>query len=188
MPETPPDAAARRTAPPVICYPPDTLPAPDLALYARARDGAAKTAELLLPPRAARYPCTNALLTGGQYHHHCHSNLVRALAAETGLTPDAAEPHVHDVLNLFMCTGFARDSQRYFTKASPARAGDHVEVFAEIDLLGALSACPWGDCGTNSPMTATCHPLLVEILAPAPGALARWRPPAPAPYDRSHGL
>ena len=60
-----------------------------------------------------------------------------------------AERHVHDVLNVFMCTGFERDTHRYFMKASPVRPGDFIEFFAEIDLLGALSACPGGDCGAT---------------------------------------
>ncbi len=38
-------------------------------------------------------PYTHCLLTdGGQYHHCCHSNLTRALAAETGLPLREAEP------------------------------------------------------------------------------------------------
>ena len=60
-----------------------------------------------------------------------------------------AELHVHDVLNVFMCTGFTRDTHQYFMKASPVRPGDFIEFFAEIDLLGALSACPGGDCGAS---------------------------------------
>ena len=48
-----------------------------------------------------------------------------------------------------MCTGFTRDTGQYFMKASPARAGDSIEFFAEIDLLGVLSACPGGDCGAE---------------------------------------
>ena len=31
-------------------------------------------------------PYTNALLSGGQYHHCCHSNITRALSVETGMT------------------------------------------------------------------------------------------------------
>ena len=89
-------------------------------------------------------PYTNALLSGGQYHQCCHSNLTRALAAETGMSLSQAEPHVHDVLNVFMCTGFTRDTGQYFMKASPVRPGDYLEFFAEVDLLGALSACPGG--------------------------------------------
>ncbi len=135
-------------------------------------------------------PYTHNLLShGAQYHHCCHSNLTRALAAKTGLTLHNAEAHVHDVLNVFMCTGFTRDSGQYFMKASPVRPGDYLEFFAEIDLLGALSACPGGDCSSeHSSDSARCHPLKVEILCPDPAALGGWREPAPNGYDRSHGL
>lgn len=134
-------------------------------------------------------PYTHALLShGGQYHHCCHSNLTRALAAETGLTVQEAEGYVHDVLNVFMCTGFTRDTGQYFMKASPVRPGDYLEFFAEIDLLGALSACPGGDCSAeHSSDTAACYPLKVEILAPDPAALTGWEPPVRNLYDRSHG-
>jgi len=134
-------------------------------------------------------PYTHALLSdGGQYHHCCHSNLTRALAAETGLPLAEAERHVHDVLNVFMCTGFTRDTGQYFMKASPVRPGDYLEFIAEIDLLGALSACPGGDCSAeHSSDAAACHPLRIEVLRPAPGALQGWTPAAPSRYDRSHG-
>jgi len=135
-------------------------------------------------------PYTHNLLShGGQYHHCCHSNLSRALATETGLPTQEAEFHVHDVLNVFMCTGFTRDSGQYFMKASPVRPGDYIEFFAEIDLLGALSACPGGDCSSeHSSDTAACHPLLVEILRSDPATLSGWQPPSPNSYDRSHGV
>ena len=42
-----------------------------------------------------------------------------------------------------MATGFDGEGQ-YFMKATPARKGDFLEFFAEVDLLGALSACPGG--------------------------------------------
>jgi uncharacterized protein YcgI (DUF1989 family) len=133
-------------------------------------------------------PYTHRLLTGCTYHHCCHSNLTRALSAELGLSLVAAERHVHDVLNVFMCTGFTADTGQYFMKASPARAGDYLELFAEIDLLGALSACPGGDCSAeHSSDAAICHPLRVEVLRPAPAALAGWASPPPNCYDRSHG-
>ena len=133
-------------------------------------------------------PYTQRLLGGVDYHHCCHSNLTRALAAARALPPAAAERHVHDVLNVFMCTGFTRDRHRYFMKASPVRPGDFLELFAEIDLLGALSACPGGDCSTShSSDAAACHPLKVEILRPAPGALAGWTPPTRSPYAGHHG-
>jgi uncharacterized protein YcgI (DUF1989 family) len=132
-------------------------------------------------------PYTHRLLAGGDYHHCCHSNLTRALAAETGMSLAEAEPHVHDVLNVFMCTGFTRDTGQYFMKASPVRPGDSLEFFAEIDLLGALSACPGGDCSAeHSSDAAACHPLLVEILRPkAPPA--GWTPPPRNPYGGGHG-
>jgi uncharacterized protein YcgI (DUF1989 family) len=133
-------------------------------------------------------PYTNRLLRGVDYHHCCHSNLTRALARARGMALAAAEPLVHDVLNVFMCTGFTGDSHQYFMKASPVRPGDFIEFFAEIDLLGALSACPGGDCGAeHSSETATCHPLKVEIYRPRPGALDGWQPFLPVPYSGGHG-
>jgi Uncharacterized conserved protein len=87
--------------------------------------------------------------------------------------PRAVEHHVHDVLNVFMCTGFTRDTHQYFMKASPVRPGDFIEFFAEIDLLGALSACPGGDCSaTHSSDAAACYPLKIEIFEPDRTTLA----------------
>ena len=123
-------------------------------------------------------PYTHRLLSGDDYHHCCHSNLTRAFAEKTGRRQREAEPFIHDVLNVFMCTGFTRDTGQYFMKATPVRPGDFIEFFAEVDLLGALSACPGGDCGAeHSSDVAACHPLLVEIYAPA-SAPVRWKSPA----------
>ncbi len=133
-------------------------------------------------------PYTNRLLAGVDYHHCCHSNLTRAFAKATGKSLAEAEPFVHDVLNVFMCTGFTHDTHRYFMKASPVRPGDFLEFFAEIDLLGALSACPGGDCAaTHSSDAVVCHPLAVEIFRPRAERLAGWRPAEPNPYPRTHG-
>lgn len=280
MSNPPLDADQRRKIAPVICYPTETLPVPDMALYRRARAGAQKVDELRVAPRDAasfrvkagqffritsvegpqvgdlnlwnaddpneRFysgksralhgthlsvgdrmwsnfaalrpmatlvedtldwygidgfggsvhdvigtrcdPYTHNLLSGGQYHHCCHSNLTRAFADATGCTLAEAEPHVHDVLNVFMCTGFTRDTGQYFMKASPVRPGDYLEFFAEIDLLGALSACPGGDCSAqHSSDCAACYPLLVEVFSPAEAALQHWERPGLNGYDRSHG-
>lgn len=120
-------------------------------------------------------PYTNRLLSGGDYHHCCHSNLTRALAGAKGFAFREAEPHVHDVLNVFMCTGFTKDTHQYFMKASPVRPGDYIEFFAEIDLIGALSACPGGDCSaTHSSDAAACYPLKVEIFRPDMELLKDW--------------
>lgn len=280
MTKMPFDAEERRMVRPVICYPNETLPAPDLALYRAARDVAQKVDEVIVPPRDAaafrvaagqffrissiegaqvgdlnlwhahdlseRFysgktralhgthisvgermwssfphlrpmativadslawygidpyggsvhdvigtrcdPYTGNLLAGSQYHYCCHSNLTRALADAMGVSLFEAEPHVHDVLNVFMCTGFTRETGQYFMKASPVRPGDYLEFFAEIDLLGALSACPGGDCSTeHSSDAAACFPLKVEVFAPPAGALGDWVSPAVNGYDRSHG-
>jgi uncharacterized protein len=110
-------------------------------------------------------PYTHKLLSGGDYHHCCHSNLTRALADHRGMTFAEAEPHIHDVLNVFMCTGFTRDTHQYFMKASPVRPGDFIEFYAEMDLVVALSACPGGDCSaSHSSDEARCYPLRVEVL------------------------
>ena len=280
MCNAPSDAEARRAIKPVICYPTDTLPEPDMAAYEAARIGAEVVDTVIVPPREAasftapaghffritsvegpqvgdlnlwnandlserffsgktralhgthvttddrlwsnlphmrpmatvthdtlgwygidQYggsvhdvigtrcdPYTHNLLSGGQYHHCCHSNLTRVLSDHSGLSLAEAEPHVHDVLNVFMCTGFTRDTGQYFMKASPVRPGDYIEFFAEIDLLGALSACPGGDCSSeHSSDSAACYPLQIDILRPAAGTLDRWHAPAANGYDRSHG-
>ena len=281
MTDQPKDAEARRAVAPVICYPTETLPQPDLAPLRDALAEAKVTETTLAPPREActfrvpagaffritsvegpqvgdlnlwnaddlseRFysgktralhgthvstgdrlwssfpflrpmativedsldwygidafggsvhdvigtrcdPYTHHLLSGDHYHHCCHSNLIRGLAAATGLSPSEAERHVHDVLNVFMCTGFTRDTGQYFMKASPVRPGDHITFFAEINLLGALSACPGGDCSAeHSSDVAACYPLQVDILTPSAASLENWRPPAISGYDRSHGL
>ena len=131
-------------------------------------------------------PYTGRLLAGDDYHHCCHSNLTRALADALGMSLDESELHVHDVLNVFMCTGFTRERGEYFMKASPVRPGDHIDFLAEIDLLGALSACPGGDCSaTHSSDEEACFPLLVEVFE---GEFPEgWQSPDRNSYDRSHG-
>ena len=127
-------------------------------------------------------PYTNRLLTGTDYHHCCHSNLVRALAAETALATAEAERHVHDVLNVFMCTGFEPGSGRYIMKASPARRGDRFTLFAEFDLLAALSACPGGDCASgHSSDAAQCYPIQMDVIEPAE-PLDGWAEPQSPGY------
>lgn len=133
-------------------------------------------------------PYTNDVLNGTDYHYCCHSNLTRALASHQNSSLIGAEPKVHDVLNVFMCTGFMPDTKQYFMKASPVQPGDYIEFFAEIDLIGGLSACPGGDCSsTHSSNTAACYPLKVEIYRPADDALTGWQPPALNGYSRKHG-
>lgn len=132
-------------------------------------------------------PYTHHLLTGEDYHNTCHSNLTRALATHLEKPLSEAESLVHDVLNVFMCTGFTKDTAQYFMKASPARKGDYIEFFAEIDILGVLSACPGGDCGReHSSDSAQCYPLHVTTYAPAAGTLDGWYSPSVNRYSRRH--
>ena len=128
------------------------------------------------------------MLTGEDFDFHCHSNLVRAVAPH-GLT----EFDVHDVLNVFQCTGLNR-ADKYFMRASPAKVGDHIEFFAEIDLLCALSTCPGGDLSValwgpdaQDPISV-CRPLGVEVHALDPALLAKWKPPESPAYKGAHGL
>lgn len=133
-------------------------------------------------------PYVNRMLTGEDFDFCCHSNLVRAVAPH-GLT----ELDVHDVLNVFQCTGLnAQD--KYFMRASPARTGDHLEFFAEIDLLCALSTCPGGDLSVplwgpeaRDPLEV-CRPLGIEVYEVDKAVLAGWKPPSVAAYGGGHGL
>jgi len=134
-------------------------------------------------------PYTNHMLNGVDYHHCCHSNLSRALAEHLGVEPKEVEQHIHDVLNVFMCTGFTRDTQQYFMKASPVRPGDYIELFAETDLLGALSTCPGGDCGSSHSDDSTqCYPLQVDVYRSSAPAMSDWEPSRISGYSRTHGL
>ena len=210
----PPDAAARRSAPPVLTYPVEHLPSFNAAFYNEARAELLKVAEITVPPREARAfevpagqffrivsvegpqvgdlnlwnahdlterfysgktralhathlstgdrlwstfprlrpmatithdtldwygwdedgagvhdiigtrcdPYTNLLLKGTEYHHRCHSNLTRALATERNLPLEEAEVHIHDVMNVFMCTGYTRDTHSVLHESKPRSA------------------------------------------------------------------
>ena len=133
-------------------------------------------------------PYTNNLLSGKQYHNCCHSNLTRALAASQNLSLTAAEQLIHDVLNVFMCTGFTQDTHQYFMKASPVRPGDYLEMFAETDILVGLSTCPGGDCSSeHSSDTVECYPLAIEVYEPARD-LSNWESSRLNEYNRTHGI
>ncbi|MEY2582975.1 MAG: uncharacterized protein QOE09_2824 [Ilumatobacteraceae bacterium] len=133
-------------------------------------------------------PYVNQLLSGAAYDFHCHSNLTRAVA-QFGLT----EFDVHDVINLFQVTGLMPDDKRYFMKTCPAKPGDYVEVFAEIDLLMAISLCPGGDLavplwGEGSDAEPNCNPLRVEVFEPDAALLGGWEPAPRASYSGVTGL
>ena len=62
-------------------------------------------------------------------------------------------------------------------------------VFAEINLLGALSACPGGDCGSeHSSDVAKCYPLKVSIWDVDKKYLDGISFSKTSSYNRSHGI
>jgi len=105
---------------------------------------------------------TYKLITGNERFGSCHTYIREAIKEH-----NLEESDVHDVWNIFMCTGFTRDTNQYFCKPSPAERGDSIEFIAEMDLLLALSTCPQGDVslpvGQDVP-DSLCHPFLVEIF------------------------
>ena len=134
-------------------------------------------------------PYTSKLLSNTDYHYCCHSNLTRALVNEKGIKLNEAEKLVHDVLNVFMCTGFTNDTKQYFMKSSPVRPGDYLEFFAETDLLGVLSTCPGGDCGSeHSSDNVKCYPLKVSIWSAPEALLKDLTSSKISSYNRSHGI
>ena len=133
-------------------------------------------------------PYTLKLLSGDDYHYCCHSNLLRALIKEKGIDMNKAENLIHDVLNVFMCTGFTNDTKQYFMKASPSRKGDYLEFYAETNILGILSACPGGDCSeSHSSDQAKCFPLKVSIWQNKSGNNKQFTSDI-SNYNKNHGL
>ena len=134
-------------------------------------------------------PYVHKLLNGEDFDISCHSNLVRAIAPY-----HLTELDVHDVLNIFQVTGLTRDGDRYYVKPSPAKQGDFLEFFAEIDLLCAISTCPHGDLSLAmwgpeaADPVSTCRPLGVTIYRPSPELLHGWTSPLPVEYRGVHGV
>lgn len=93
------------------------------------------------------------LRTGLRHQPNCNDNLKAALKA-IGFPDD----HVHDAFNIFMTTG-CDDQHRLFYVDPEARKGDYVELYAEIDLVCAVSCCPGASSGSEP------HGLLLETFA-----------------------
>lgn len=96
------------------------------------------------------------LRTGEHDLPNCRTNLTEAVA-EFGLGPEAP----HDPFNIFMVTGINTEHRTFYDPTVAAK-GDYVELYAEMDLICALSACP-GACSGPEP-----GGLRVEIWAPRP--------------------
>ena len=62
-----------------------------------------------------------------------------------GLTPD----DTHDSFSIFMHRKFGED-QKLVSLPSPVKAGESIDLLAEMDLLIAMTACPSEKNGTNN--------------------------------------
>jgi uncharacterized protein YcgI (DUF1989 family) len=71
----------------------------------------------------------------------CQENIADAIEAH-GLTP----MDVHDPFNVFMNTGLDENDQLFFIDPD-ARAGDYLELRAEMNCLIAISTCPGRSSG-----------------------------------------
>src|SRR5215211_2372047 len=147
---------------PMLTFTNDTLPREPTANGGRVHD--------LLGSRCVPY--LYKLIDGRDFNLTCHNNLARAIAPH-----HLTELDVHDVLNIFQVTGLDPVHEIYFMEPSPAKRGDFLEFFAEIDLLCAISNCPGGDLsvtrrGPNrgDPLP-TCKPLGIEVYDVDPGLL-----------------
>ena len=134
-------------------------------------------------------PYVRKMMIGDDYDFCCQSNLTRAIAPYR-----LVESDVHDPLNVFQVTGLTKDG-RYSHKPSVAKRGDFFEFFAEIDLLCAISTCPWGDLSvsmwsgaSNEELLANCRPLGIEVSDPDPALLEGWKSPSPPDYKGMHGM
>jgi len=88
-------------------------------------------------------------------HASCYNNLNKALA-EFGLPA----PDQHYPFNLFMNTVI--DSSGKVSVERPlSKAGDYIELRAEMDLIIAISACPCSESVCNG---YKCTPIAVEIV------------------------
>jgi uncharacterized protein YcgI (DUF1989 family) len=97
--------------------------------------------------------------TGRRGLPSCYDNLCQAIAP-FGLAADA----VHDNLNLFQKSRLMPDGLIQ-TVRSDAKPGDHVDFYAEIDLLLAASLCPRGSGGREPDDPAQERfPITVQIL------------------------
>jgi uncharacterized protein YcgI (DUF1989 family) len=136
-------------------------------------------------------PYTNYLMSGGENANHCcHSNLTRQAVLRDAAEHGLSEEDIHDVLNVFMCTGFTKDTHQYFTKPSPVDVGDYIEFVAEIDLLVSASTCPQGDvslaCGAGG--EPVVYPLGVQVYKVDEGLLEGWSPSEINGYSGNHGM
>ncbi|WP_328803430.1 urea carboxylase-associated family protein [Paenibacillus silvestris] len=88
-------------------------------------------------------------------HASCYHNLNQALAEFTIPVPDQHYP-----INLFMNT-IIEPSGKITVGKPLSKAGDYIDLRAEMDLIIAVSACPCSESACNG---FKCTPIDVEIM------------------------
>lgn len=88
------------------------------------------------------------------HHPNCHDNLAAALR-QAGVQPGP----IPNALNFFMHVDVAPDGRLSFAPPG-SKAGDWMELRAEMDLAVAVTACPASTCNGG----AEPRPLAVEML------------------------
>jgi uncharacterized protein YcgI (DUF1989 family) len=90
-----------------------------------------------------------------EYHPSCQENLSKALK-EYGITAE----QIPDPFNIFM--NISVDRKGNLTVEEPlSKAGEHIELEAEMDLIIAVAACSVDESKCNA---YGCKPILVEIF------------------------
>ena len=123
MSNAPLDAEERRAIEPVICYPTETLPQPDMALYASFRDGLVVVDTTTAAPREAA-----AIKVPAGHFLRIHS---------------VEGPQVGD-LNLFNAQNLA---ERFYSGKTRALHGTHITTG---DRMWASFPASWCRIGTTS--------------------------------------
>lgn len=93
------------------------------------------------------------LRTGRKGMPNCNTNIKNALR-DIGFSDE----YVHDAFNVFMTTGYDTD-HRLFHVPSEAQKGDYIELYAEIDLVCAVSCCPGTSSGNEH------YPITVQVFS-----------------------
>jgi uncharacterized protein YcgI (DUF1989 family) len=142
-------------------------------------------------------PYLYKLITGEEVDYTCHTLLSRAVPP-LYLT----ELDVHDLVNLFQPAHLDPADEIPIMDTVPARRGDFVDFFAEIDLLCGLAACQSGDASISGSQVAggqrlrgdgrgdpfpTCKDLGVEIYDIDQDVLGSWSPPEPVDLSSVYG-
>lgn len=137
------------------------------------------------------------IVEGREVDFTCHTLLSRAIAPY-----HLTELDVHDVVNLFQPSHLDPVDEIPIVDPVPARQGDYIEFFSEIDLLCALATCHSGDftvtgsqvaggarfrSGDPVDVFATCKSLGVEIYEIDPALLKGWKTPDPVNLSSVYG-